>query len=97
MKVHIDRIENSDTKDYGNQKLPKCPICGKKAFIHRDIVDGFYFGWSVGCPAYCNNDGVHGHDENTPDELRLRRFYLDSKEECERWWVSRCAMEGNNG
>lgn len=39
--------------------LKDCPICGKKAYISRDEPDGFFMGWSVGCPAYKKNDGVH--------------------------------------
>jgi len=50
--------------------LPPCPICGKKAYLHHDIVDGFDFGWDAGCPSFCLNDGVHGitksHDPEAP-------------------------------
>lgn len=40
----------------------RCPVCGSKGFISHDIVDGFDFGWSVGCPRACIADGVHGFD-----------------------------------
>ena len=33
-----------------DERLHPCPICGAKAFVEKDVVDGFYFGWSVGCP-----------------------------------------------
>ena len=69
--------------------LKRCPICGSKAYISKDVVDGFYFGWSVGCPRYCNNDKIHGHDENTPAEKRLSIFYLNSAEECVEKWNER--------
>ena len=45
------------------KRMPPCPICGKKAFLSHDIVDGFDFGWSAGCPSYCLDDGVHGISE----------------------------------
>lgn len=44
-------------------ELKPCPICGAKAFVQHDIVDGFAFGWSVGCPRACIEDGVHGFDD----------------------------------
>ena len=51
-------------------KMSPCPICGRKAFIMHDIVDGFEFGYSAGCPAFCLDDGIHGisesFDENAP-------------------------------
>lgn len=42
-------------------ELKPCPVCGKKAtVIHLyDRYDNFDFGWTCGCPAYCNEDGVH--------------------------------------
>lgn len=41
-------------------ELKPCPRCGTKAYLSRDVVDGFYFGWSAGCPRYCHYDGIHG-------------------------------------
>jgi hypothetical protein len=43
-----------------SELLKPCPICGAKAFVKHDVVDGFEFGWSVGCPRFCRDDGVHG-------------------------------------
>jgi hypothetical protein len=41
-------------------ELKPCPICGAKAFLSNDVVDGFAFGWSIGCPRYRRYDGIHG-------------------------------------
>lgn len=79
MKVHIDIIHEDDNTNYSTDDMPKCPICGAKPYIRKDIVDGFYFGWSVGCPRYSLNDKVHGN-------AKLTRFNLDSKEQCIETW-----------
>ncbi len=41
-------------------ELKPCPVCGAKAFLMHDVVDGFDFGFSAGCPRYRINDGIHG-------------------------------------
>lgn len=74
-------------------KLPCCPICGKKAYLHGDTVMGFWFGWSVGCPSYCLNDGIHGHDDSTPRKERLFRCGFASKKTAIAWWKRRVARE----
>lgn len=90
MTVIIDRALPDDRKDYAEEcDIPCCPKCGAKAFIHHDIVDGFYFGWSVGCPKYCHYDGIHGTDENTPEKDTYTIFHLGSKEECISEWHKR--------
>lgn len=43
-------------------ELKPCPKCGAKAYIHEDVIDGFSFGWSAGCPRYRRCDGIHGID-----------------------------------
>ena len=77
-----DKLSIAEAK----KKLKHCPICGSKAYISKDIVDGFYFGWSVGCPRFCLNDGIHGIDENAPREKYLSIFNLDSANECVEKW-----------
>lgn len=78
------------------KKLKPCPICGTKAYISKDIVDGFYFGWSVGCPRFCLNDGIHGIDENTPEDKHLSIHNLDSASECvEKWNEKVERLEGD--
>ena len=43
-------------------ELKPCPICGSKAFVMHDVVDGFEFGWSAGCPRFKLDDGIHDFD-----------------------------------
>lgn len=68
------------------KKLKPCPICGCKAYIHKVIDDGFYYGWTVGCPLFWLNDGRHGVDENAPFEEHFEIHYLDSANECVEKW-----------
>ena len=59
-------------------ELKPCPVCGAKAFLINDVVDGFCFGYSVGCPRYCIGDGIHGvetFEENEKKALALHGFY----------------------
>lgn len=92
--IHILRPSKETDKDKlsideAKEKLKSCPICGSKAYISKDIVDGFYFGWSVGCPRFCLNDGIHGIDENAPRKKYLSIFSLDSADECVEKWNRR--------
>lgn len=89
--IHILRPSKETDKDKlsideAKKKLKPCPICGSKAYISKDIVDGFYFGWSVGCPRFCLNDGIHGIDENAPKEKHLSIHNLNSANECVEEW-----------
>lgn len=86
LKDHEISEDDKLTIKSAKEKFLKCPVCGSKAFISKDIVDGFYFGWSVGCPRFCLNDGIHGIDENTPAEKHLTIFYLSSSAECVKKW-----------
>ena len=72
-----------------DRDLRPCPICGAKAFVQHDVVDGFDFGWSVGCPRACIADGVHGFNEMIGDIVTTEKgenydtvnnnpYYLDS-------------------
>ena len=81
-KLKKDRLFEAEIK----KKLKPCPICGSKAYIHKDIVDGHYYGWSVGCPLFWLNDGRHGVDGNASIEEHLEIHYLNSTNECiEKW------------
>ena len=62
------------------EELKPCPRCGAKAYLSRDMADGFYFGWSAGCPRYCHYDGIHGTTIDTAE---------DSKEEAVEKWNNR--------
>lgn len=59
--------------------------------MSRDVVDGFFWGYSVGCPRYCLYDGIHGHTLDTPDEDRLSQSCFDTEEEAAAWWKERAA------
>lgn len=90
-EVHIIRVHEVTEKDNltikeAKGQLKKCPICGAKAYISKDIVDGFYFGWSVGCPRFRFDDGIHGINENSPEEDHLSIMCLDSASECVDKW-----------
>ena len=78
-----------------DKRLLPCPICGSKAFLERDTVDGFYFGWSVGCPRAKIKDGIHGFDNyESFQKAELTMFNLNSAEECIERWNQRCKKEG---
>jgi hypothetical protein len=60
---HIADVRKKD-------ELEPCPVCGAKAYISSAAPDGFFMGWSVGCPRYCVGDGIHGIDTFEEDEKR---------------------------
>lgn len=91
---HILRPYEQDNTDYTDDTMPVCPICGSKPFVSRDIVEGMYFGWSVGCPRFCIDDGIHGYTLESPKEDSLACHWLDSKEDCVKWWEERVCREG---
>lgn len=79
-----------------DSKLMPCPVCGAKAFVSHDVVDGFEFGWSVGCPRACIADGIHGF--NDPESFRKARLTihnLASKQEAIDKWNRRCRKGGD--
>lgn len=76
-------------------ELKPCPVCGAKAFLSHDVVDGFDFGFSIGCPRYCIGDGIHGIEtveENEKRRLAASCFF--SKEKAEEWWNRRVSENG---
>lgn len=95
--VYITPQHNPDNTDYAKDTMQRCPICGAKPFVSRDIVDGYYFGWSVGCPRFRINDGIHGYTFESPEEDKLTCFGLPSKEECDEWWNKRVERQAVNG
>lgn len=76
------------------KQLPNCPVCGAKAYLQGNTVDGFWLGWSIGCPRYCLNDGIHGHDLNTPQEEYLAEHGFVTKEQAVAWWKKRVKLNG---
>ncbi len=92
--VHILFIRNDeDAPEEIVKQLPNCPVCGAKAYLSSYAPDGFWFGWSIGCPRYCLNDGIHGHDFNTPREEHLAAHGFSTKEEAVAWWNNRVKLE----
>lgn len=87
--VYKETEHDELSKKEAQKILKPCPVCGSKAYIEKDIVDGYYFGWSVGCPRYYLNDGIHGHNLDTPESERFSIFYLSSAEECVKKWNER--------
>ena len=74
-----------------DSKLMPCPLCGAKAFVSHDVVDGFEFGWSVGCPRACIADGIHGfNDSESFHKARLTMFGFSNKQEAIDAWNKRC-------
>ena len=76
-----------------DKRLKPCPKCGSKAFVSHDVVDGFEFGWSVGCSRYSLADGIHGMDFDTPDDVhekyRYTGFGYASKDRAIEAWNDR--------
>lgn len=91
--VHLLRNHPDENTPRQEAELPPCPICGAKAYIHSDTVDGFWFGWSVGCPRFCLNDGIHGKNEDTPRGEWLSAHGFESKQAAENWWRKRAAED----
>lgn len=93
-EVHLLRKHPDENKPGQGAGLPPCPVCGAEAYIHSDTVDGFWFGWSVGCPRFCLNDGIHGQDENTPREEHLAAHGFSDKKSAKKWWKRRVERYG---
>ncbi len=71
------------------KELKPCPICGAKAFLEAEIIDGAFKGYSVGCPRYALYDGIHGHGQDTPSEERLVFHGFYTEEEAASVWNRR--------
>ena len=89
---HILRVHEPEEVD--STDLMPCPLCGRKAFIKKWVVDGFYFGWSVGCPVARINDRVHKLNEEELKKARITFHGLNSKEEAFKVWNERCKEGG---
>lgn len=94
-EVHILRMEKAQKMEKP-EELPRCPLCGSKAFLQRDIVDGFDFGYSVGCPRACINDKTHKLGEEEFRKAQLTFFGLFSKEQAIKVWKTRCEIRGTD-
>ena len=71
-------------------ELKSCPVCGAKAFLEREVVDGFDMGFGVGCPRYCIGDGLHGIETS---DAHYERGYAAhcfmTKRAAAKWWNRR--------
>lgn len=99
MDIHVTRMDKVKEVDILKMKEAKkmllpCPVCGSKAFISKDVVDGYYFGWSVGCPRFSLRDRIHGITEHDPQEKHLSFFGLDSAKECVEKWNEKVKRYG---
>lgn len=72
-----------------DSNLKPCPLCGAKAFVAHDVVDGFDFGWSVGCPRACINDRVHKLGAEEFEKAKLVMHYFATKEQAIEAWNRR--------
>ena len=90
-KVNRDSeyFKQNAIKENDMSELKPCPRCGTKAYLSRDVVDGFYFGWSAGCPRYCHYDGIHGTTIDTSEEDCYAVHGANSKEEAIEIWNNR--------
>ena len=76
--------EEKITLAEARKNMPPCPICGRKAFISHDIVDGFDMGFMAGCPAFCLDDGIHGiSDMDDPKAPRVDGY--SAKDVFDKW------------
>ena len=71
-------------------ELKPCPICGRKAFLHKDVADGAFYGYSVGCPRASVNDRIHKLGEKDFKEARIVMHLFGTKEEAVKAWNERC-------
>lgn len=60
-RVHVLRpVKEELNLEDTVQSLEPCPVCGAKAYLHKAAPDGFFMGYSAGCPRFCIGDGIHG-------------------------------------
>lgn len=71
--------------------LSKCPLCGGRAFVMHAVVDGFEFGWSIGCERACIGDKHHKlNDYESFWQAKIVFHNLRSKEYAIEVWERRC-------
>ena len=92
-------VPRMDLRKNGHQKccnklaeyedLEEAGIIQKWIPVKWHVVDGFYFGWSAGCPRYCHYDGIHGTTIDTSEEDCYAVHGANSKEEAIEIWNNR--------
>ena len=80
----------SKTMEELRKKLPPCPICGRKAYLSHDVVDGADYGYSAGCPAFRLNDRLHGLTEQSDKKMFPDVMYCDTARQAFNKWVKYC-------
>ena len=85
-------VKKEQTPKELKEKMPRCPICGKAAFLSHDVIDGFDMGFSGGCASFCLKDGVHGIESS--DDPKAPRFTGYSFKEVYDKWVNDCGEWG---
>lgn len=73
-------------------ELKLCPVCGSKPIIRHDVVDGFYLGYSIGCPRFKADDGIHGWAFDDPEDKKLTIFHCNSRKDAIDKWERRVAQ-----
>ena len=94
--IHILRpISEEENIEDSELLLKPCPVCGAKAYIHRAAPDGFFMGYSAGCPRFCIGDGIHGIETYEDAEARGYAVHhcFTKAEAIEAW--NRRASRGN--
>jgi hypothetical protein len=82
--VLLRKVKKNETMTALRNRMSKCPICGRKAFLDHDVVDGFDFGYSAGCPSFCLDDGIHGISE-MQDPRSPRVYGYSPKNTFDKW------------
>ena len=90
-------VKWKDGRTMDDLKPSPCPICKKKAVPLHYFVDGeFDFGWFCGCPAFTNNDGVHGVTiDSPPEDVPKAESWRSKKDAIKKW--NRWVEEWNRG
>lgn len=84
LKVHLTFTAKKENLSHLEKKLPVCPICGHKAFIFHDVVDGADMGYSSGCQVFRLYDKKHGIvDLKDPRAPKFSGF--TAKEAYDKW------------
>lgn len=88
LKALLTFTAKKENLSHLEKKLPVCPICGHKAFISHDVVDGADMGYSSGCPSFRLHDDLHGIvDDKDP---RTPKFFGSSAKYVYDKWIEYC-------
>lgn len=95
LKAHLTFTAKKENLSHLEKKLPACPICGHKAFISHDVVDGADMGYSSGCRIFRLYDKKHGIvDLKDP---RAPKFSGFTAKEAYDKWIEYCRRMNDDG